>query len=260
MTSAALSELFSAIGPIRSAFVVTDKADATKSQGFGFVRFVMRDDAQTALKQLDGSKQDGVKIRVRWAKRRHREGAADDGVSEAPTATTAPEKPKRPERPKVEPVESAPDATRTVLVRGLERPTDAKSEEVADLKKALYKKAKKIVAKVAGNAADISVEWPLELDGEPVGARPRCCPYRHLDVCGTAHIRVPNARTAQALSAQLNNHIFKSKLLLTCQQFEREAVTRKGRGRGGARLIVRNLSWDVRAALLCCANVFRIHT
>lgn len=61
----------------------------------------------------------------------------------------------------------------------------------------------------------------------------------------TAHIIVPNPRTAQALASQLNNHIFKSRLLLCCQQFEREAVSRKGRGRGGARLIVRNLSWDV---------------
>lgn len=86
-----------------------------------------------------------------------------DGVSEAPTAATVEVKPKV-ERVKVD---SAPDATRTVLVRGLAKSTD--DAESADLKKALYKKAKKIVAKAAGEA-DISVEWPLELEGEPVGA------------------------------------------------------------------------------------------
>ena len=60
----------------------------------------------------------------------------------------------------------------------------------------------------------------------------------------SAHVLAPEPRIAGQLSAKLHNHVFKGRLLFAATKWERDAVTKKGRARGGGRLVVRNLSWD----------------
>lgn len=66
--SAKLLECASSIGPVRDAFVVSDPAKS-KSRGFGYVRFVLREDAETALKDGLGTFEGQPKVPlVTWAK------------------------------------------------------------------------------------------------------------------------------------------------------------------------------------------------
>ena len=53
-TDAALEEHFSEVGPVRSAFVVKDRA-TQQGRGFGFVTFALPEDAQQAVSTLSGS-------------------------------------------------------------------------------------------------------------------------------------------------------------------------------------------------------------
>ncbi|CAD6906339.1 unnamed protein product, partial [Tilletia caries] len=73
-TSTDLETFFSAIGPIRRAFVVTDQVTRF-SKGVGYVNFALNEDAHTALTTLQGAKlQGGAKkakaIRIEVAKQR----------------------------------------------------------------------------------------------------------------------------------------------------------------------------------------------
>ncbi|KAE8268331.1 hypothetical protein A4X09_0g4012 [Tilletia walkeri] len=73
-TSTDLETFFSAIGPLRRAFVVTDPVTRF-SKGVGYVNFALPEDAQAALKTLQGAKlQGGAKkakaIRIEVAKQR----------------------------------------------------------------------------------------------------------------------------------------------------------------------------------------------
>ncbi|KAI5805899.1 hypothetical protein EDC01DRAFT_715702 [Geopyxis carbonaria] len=72
VTSAALSEKFSFIAPIKHATVVADPATKA-SRGFGFVTFADAADAARAIAELQGAEFEGRKMKVELAERRERE-------------------------------------------------------------------------------------------------------------------------------------------------------------------------------------------
>ena len=62
-----LSELFAQAGTVVSAQVIMDR-DTGRSRGFGFVEMSTEEEADTAVKNLNGSDVDGRKIVVNIAK------------------------------------------------------------------------------------------------------------------------------------------------------------------------------------------------
>jgi RNA recognition motif-containing protein len=62
-----LERLFSEFGAVVSAKVIMDR-DTGRSKGFGFVEMGSDDEAQQAIKRLNGSVQDGKTITVSEAK------------------------------------------------------------------------------------------------------------------------------------------------------------------------------------------------
>lgn len=66
-TDEELSEAFSAVGTVVSAKIIFDR-DTQRSKGFGFVEMSSDEEAQSAIKQLDGSEMDGRRIVVNEAR------------------------------------------------------------------------------------------------------------------------------------------------------------------------------------------------
>ena len=62
-----LNEMFSSVGEVTSAKVITDY-DSGRSKGFGFVEMANDDDAKKAITQLDGKDFDGRAIKVNEAR------------------------------------------------------------------------------------------------------------------------------------------------------------------------------------------------
>ncbi|KAJ1938834.1 RNA recognition motif-containing protein, partial [Linderina pennispora] len=114
-TNTELEEFFSEVGPIRSCFVVTEKKEAEDGQegegegegekpantvqagdgkpqnrGFGFVQFVLAEDAQRAVEELTDTKFRGQKrLMLDFAMKKHMKGTP--GTEKPP-----PRAPKRP--------------------------------------------------------------------------------------------------------------------------------------------------------------------
>lgn len=68
-TDQELQDLFAAHGTVTSANVITDR-ETGRSKGFGFVEFESAEEAQAAIKALDGSDLGGRKIVVNEARPR----------------------------------------------------------------------------------------------------------------------------------------------------------------------------------------------
>jgi RNA recognition motif-containing protein len=68
-TSSDLQAMFEAFGTVQSAQVITDKFTG-QSKGFGFVEMANDDEAQAAIKALEGSDQDGRRLGVSVARPR----------------------------------------------------------------------------------------------------------------------------------------------------------------------------------------------
>lgn len=68
-TDAGLEEFFAAIGKVLSAKVIMDR-DTNRSKGFGFVEMSSEEEAQAAIKELDGKELDGRAIAVTEARPR----------------------------------------------------------------------------------------------------------------------------------------------------------------------------------------------
>jgi RNA recognition motif-containing protein len=80
-TSGDLQAMFEAFGTVQSAQVITDKFTG-QSKGFGFVEMANDDEAQKAIKELDGSDQDGRRLGVSVARpREERSGGGFGGGS-----------------------------------------------------------------------------------------------------------------------------------------------------------------------------------
>lgn len=62
-----LEEMFSSFGVVTDSFVMTDR-ETGRSRGFGFVTFESSEDAEAAIKELDGKDVDGRAIVVNVAK------------------------------------------------------------------------------------------------------------------------------------------------------------------------------------------------
>ncbi|MBI3948567.1 MAG: RNA-binding protein [Armatimonadetes bacterium] len=68
-TSGELEEAFGAIGPVKSAEVVTER-ETGRSRGFGFVEMENDADADAAVARLNGTELDGRAITVNEARER----------------------------------------------------------------------------------------------------------------------------------------------------------------------------------------------
>jgi|SRR3989344_2550588 len=80
-TSADLQAMFEAFGAVQSAQVITDKF-TNQSKGFGFVEMTNDDEAQAAIKALDGSEVEGRRLGVSVAKpREDRSGGGSGGFN-----------------------------------------------------------------------------------------------------------------------------------------------------------------------------------
>lgn len=101
-TSAQLEEFFSEVGPVRSCFVVLDRSAEQiaaedggaekgtaaaakappKNKGFGFVQFVLPEDADKAISELRGTKflKQRPLIMEKAVKKSRKEGVAGPGV------------------------------------------------------------------------------------------------------------------------------------------------------------------------------------
>jgi hypothetical protein len=189
ITSEALATQFSNVGPIRAAFVVTDKETSAShsseakrlsltlflgsgaSRGFGYVKFVLLADAETAIKTppstLPGA-------RCTWAKRRLRDDEAAAHVPK-PRPKWAEKKEEKRKQRVDEPADKEKDkvAARTVLVHGL--PTE-EDEEETDWKQLLRTKVKKIASAFSSATGgkseenvEVKVDWPVLIEGEAYG-------------------------------------------------------------------------------------------
>ncbi len=67
-----LSNLFSKIGEIEELKIITDR-ETGRSRGFGFVTFSSEEDANTAVRELDGTELDGRQLKINIAKERDRD-------------------------------------------------------------------------------------------------------------------------------------------------------------------------------------------
>ncbi len=67
VSSDALKELFAPFGTVESADVIMDKYSG-QSKGFGFVEMANDQEAETAIKELNGKEQDGRALNVNEAR------------------------------------------------------------------------------------------------------------------------------------------------------------------------------------------------
>lgn len=286
-TSDSLSTLLSSVGPIRTAFIVTagssssgstaeqQQSSAIKSKGYGFAKFVLKDDAERAIQELNSTLIDGKKISVQWAKRRHR-GDGKDGttggdavqtsddfvplagtsgsskdVNNVKNAYAARRDQKRVKQQQqqqdgdsvpVAPVDNYKDARSVVLEGGLDV-----SDPIA--RKALQKKLKKVVFGInTGSGAlqvhDVSIS---ALQGVLLTTSNNEEGKAETVTLPQVLLECPTPKTANELAEKLHNTVIKGHLVLARVKFESDLVERKGPSNGGGRLIVRNLGFDVRS-------------
>ncbi|NQT71151.1 MAG: RNA-binding protein [Chloroflexi bacterium] len=69
LTEGELEKLFTEFGSVSSARVIADKYSG-RSKGFGFVEMPNQEEADEAIKQLEGNEVNGRNIKVNEAKRR----------------------------------------------------------------------------------------------------------------------------------------------------------------------------------------------
>ncbi len=81
LTEEALRDAFAAHGAVESARIIKDR-DTGQSKGFGFVEMPNPQEAEAAIKELDGADLGGRKIRVNEA--RPREGGPGGGGGRGP--------------------------------------------------------------------------------------------------------------------------------------------------------------------------------
>lgn len=287
-TSMSLSALLSSIGPIRTAFVVTAGStdnQPAKSKGYGFAKYVLKDDAEKAIADLNGTLIDGKKISVSWAKRRQRGDAVKDkeqnglstGDDYVPLASTskatttqnvnnAYASRRQAKRTEVDTngaisgphtaADNRKDARTVVLEGGLDA---AKPEEL----KALRNRLKKAVFGIntgdgALQPADIAITAgtvPTRFSAAPLSASTT---EEGEEQATTAEIQqvtllgCPNARSAIALADKLHNSVLKGHLVLAKVKFDAD-LARKRPNTAESRLIIRNLGFDVSALDLASA-------
>jgi cold-inducible RNA-binding protein len=78
VTDSALEAMFAAHGSVQSAQVIMDR-DTGRSKGFGFVEMSNDQEAQNAIKALNGQQTDGRSLTVNEAKPREERGGRSGG-------------------------------------------------------------------------------------------------------------------------------------------------------------------------------------
>ena len=73
-----LRESFEGYGEVEDVRIITDR-DSGRSRGFGFVSFVNREDAVSAMEALNGTELDGRSITVNEARAREPRGGGGGG-------------------------------------------------------------------------------------------------------------------------------------------------------------------------------------
>ncbi len=142
-TTTDLQTLFSEIGPLKRAFVVTDQA-TKKSKGVGYVTFAIPEDAQTALDQLQEKSLDGGsrKIHITFADQKDPTGNKRIPVKADQDSSSSSKRPRtessKPARQAGAFQEKDAHAVRTVILSGL-----SGCKPVPDSKQ-IYKRARKI--------------------------------------------------------------------------------------------------------------------
>ncbi|EST06452.1 RNA recognition motif domain protein [Kalmanozyma brasiliensis GHG001] len=142
-TTTDLQTMFSEIGPLKRAFVVTDQA-TKKSKGVGYVTFAIPEDATTALEQLQGKSLDGGsrKLQITFADQKDPTGAKRPPVKADPNSPSSTKRPRtetsKPARTNGPVQEKDADAVRTVILSGLAGCSPAPDS------KQIYKRARKI--------------------------------------------------------------------------------------------------------------------
>ena len=74
VTDTQLSEIFQAHGTVESAKVITDR-DTDRSRGFGFVEMSTQQEAEQAIKALNGTELEGRSLTVNESKPRENRAA-----------------------------------------------------------------------------------------------------------------------------------------------------------------------------------------
>ncbi|KAF9901274.1 RNA recognition motif-containing protein [Linnemannia zychae] len=255
-TSAQLEAFFSEVGPVRSCFVVLDRSaeqiaaespsdeanksgiaaaaataakSAPKNKGFGFVQFVLPEDADKAITELRGTKflKQRPLIMEKAVKKSH--DGEDKPKKEFKPKTKA-DKPKndKPKQAKKEETEEPKEKNysfQTVVLKGL-------GKDIT--KKHIYKKVRK-----SGDVKEVIypviTKAPEALEGEQKG--------EDQVEEGTAHIIYSTAALAAQAVQALDGHIFKSCALHAALLASPSVYKR-------CRLIVRNLPWKIREAEL----------
>ena len=77
-TDDGLREAFERFGEVTEAKIITDR-ETGRSRGFGFVTFTQDEDAENAVKEMDGSTLDGRAIKVNEAREREFGGGGGGG-------------------------------------------------------------------------------------------------------------------------------------------------------------------------------------
>ncbi|WWC67499.1 uncharacterized protein I206_101407 [Kwoniella pini CBS 10737] len=216
---------FSYLGPVRHGFVATDK-DTGKSKGVGYVTYSLKEDADRAVAELNGSSFGGGnrKIRVSVAGERaslkDRKALANDPESRPkPRIAAGEDKPT-----------GDPNAIRTLVLSGL-------PEGIT--KNVLWKKVRKVDDK-----AELVYPVPAE-EGETESS-------------DLANIIFPSHGQALKALPKLHGHTYKGALLSCVLKKRLEKLSARGEGKNqshAGRLIIRNLAWDttvqdLRAAFL----------
>ncbi|KAF8955152.1 RNA recognition motif-containing protein [Entomortierella lignicola] len=250
-TSAQLEAFFSEVGPVRSCFVVLDRsAEQTaaeapegednkagiaaaaaakgpqKNKGYGFVQFVLPDDADKAINDLRGVKflKQRPLIMEKAVKKSH------DGEEKPKKEFTPKPKSSKPKKTKETPEESEEPKEKnysfqTVVLKGL-------SKDIT--KKHIYKKVRK-VGDVMEVIFPVYIKESESTEGEDKSEK--------TVEEGTAHVIYNTAYLASSAVQALDGHIFKG-CALHATLLASPSVYKR------CRLIVRNLPWKYRESEL----------
>jgi RNA recognition motif-containing protein len=78
VTDASLEQMFASHGTVQSAQVIMDR-DTGRSKGFGFVEMGSDQEAQTAIREMDGKQFEGRALKVNEARPREDRGGRGGG-------------------------------------------------------------------------------------------------------------------------------------------------------------------------------------
>ncbi|KAI8461336.1 hypothetical protein BY996DRAFT_4631763 [Phakopsora pachyrhizi] len=276
LSSESLLKRASSIGPVRDAFVVSD-SKTKQSRGFGYVKFVLREDAEAALKEGLGQFENHSKtVLVTWAKPKlhpdqkiqkekeksltklKRSKDTTEGNEEG--QGSPPEKKRKVINP-IYQIKKDFNSNKIVVVQGL--PTQSQNSDIKPESGEQPAQSEKdlddgsgqgkepmstsgVVDQLQDSSSEITTKVlykkarkfaRLENVEFPVSG-----PQSATTAC--AHFIFSDPTAAAIAQTKLHGHIYKGHFITTAIKSRLDALTRLGHGFGG-RLIVRNLEFGV---------------